>query len=181
MRVKSVQDRHCKSCQVAFNRRISPSGCIEGITEFKTRIFCCRSCFFSWNRGKNNSNYVDGFRRGHDWGYLRHSDGRYVHRTVMEKKIGRPLEHSEFVHHINGDPADNRIRNLQIVTNSAHMSLHNSGEGNGSAKLNEKEVKKIRKLYSSGSVTQLDLGRQFGIYQTTISAVVRRKTWKGVV
>ena len=45
------------------------------------------------------------------------------HRYVMEQHLGRKLEFNEHVHHINGNPTDNRIENLQVLTNSEHQKL----------------------------------------------------------
>ena len=36
----------------------------------------------------------------------------------------------------------------------------------------------IRAAYAAGGVTQAELGRQFGISQTSVSCIVRRKTWR---
>lgn len=51
----------------------------------------------------------------------------YYYRAVMAAHLGRELRPEEVVHHINGDRADDRIENLELVENqSAHNALHAS-------------------------------------------------------
>ena len=46
------------------------------------------------------------------------------HRLVMSEHLGRPITMDEVVHHINGDPADNRLENLQLTTFQEHPTIH---------------------------------------------------------
>lgn len=70
----------------------------------------------------------DGYILVHCPSYPRSNYKGHVlkHRLVVAAHLGRPLESSEHVHHLNGDKSDNRIENLQIVSNSQHRSLHHA-------------------------------------------------------
>lgn len=48
------------------------------------------------------------------------------HTLIMEKYIGRYLKDFEEIHHINGIKGDNRIKNLRLMTDATHASLHST-------------------------------------------------------
>lgn len=54
------------------------------------------------------------------WGYV------YRYRLRMERKLGRILGPDEVIHHKDGDCSNDRLRNLELLTNSTHSKLHNS-------------------------------------------------------
>jgi len=62
----------------------------------------------------------DGYR------YIRTGHRHYEpeHRIVMEKFLGRKLQSSEHVHHIDGDILNNSPSNLQVLTASEHLKTH---------------------------------------------------------
>jgi len=52
------------------------------------------------------------------------------HRYVMEQYLGRKLQPNEHIHHINHNKLDNRIENLQLLTNPEHGKLHTKDMSN---------------------------------------------------
>jgi HNH endonuclease len=46
------------------------------------------------------------------------------HRATMEDHLGHPLSRGEIVHHIDGDPLNNNIENLMVMTRADHLILH---------------------------------------------------------
>lgn|SRR3990167_9246253 len=80
-------------------------------------------CHF-WKGGKIiHQGYVYIFKPEHPFaiskGYI------FEHRLVMEKELGRYLTSQEVVHHINGNPSDNRLENLMLFANhSNHKKFH---------------------------------------------------------
>jgi len=65
------------------------------------------------------------------------------HRYLMEQHLGRKLDTNEHIHHINGDCRDNRIENLQVLTNSEHQKLELSLFSSLLLKQNSKQSQRL--------------------------------------
>lgn len=79
-----------------------------------------------WKGGRrimNKAGYIGIYSPTHphktrDWYVMEH-------RLVMEKKLGRYLKKTEYVHHINGKKNDNRIENLELMgSKKEHSRRH---------------------------------------------------------
>jgi hypothetical protein len=78
---------------------------------------------YRWNGGKTLSHgYIKVFLPSHPTadckGYT------LQHRVVAEQMLGRLLCSNEVVHHLNGDRADNRPENLQVMLAGQHRAYH---------------------------------------------------------
>lgn len=78
---------------------------------------------------------------------------------------------------------NNRLDNLSWGTkkqNAADKEVQGQsqrGERNRMAKLSAADVKNIRELCAKGAISQVAIGKLFGINQQTVSKIHRRKRW----
>lgn len=80
---------------------------------------------WNWKGGhyKNSNGYVYVLKPNHPFA----KKNGYVaeHRLIFEKHLGRYINPSEYIHHINGIKDDNRLENLKLFNNeSDHLKLH---------------------------------------------------------
>lgn len=54
----------------------------------------------------------------------RSGDEEYIHRHLVERKVGHPLRKKVHVHHIDGNKNNNKLANLKPIDISKHLSYH---------------------------------------------------------
>lgn len=107
---------------------------------------------------------------------------RCVHDLVAEVFLG-PCPEGMDANHRNADPGDNRACNLEFVATddgarrTAGLAGKARGERINTAKLEEEQVREIRRIYSGGGVSQKELGRRYGVSQAEIGYIVARQVW----
>ena len=113
-----------------------------------------------------------------------------VHRLVSKTFIKNDKNKPQ-VNHIDGVKDNNRVDNLEWVTQSENqihayknglqkISKHKRacGEKVASSKLKEEDIIKIRKAYNG--INAIALGKKYGVSQTSILNIKNFKTWKNV-
>lgn len=90
-------------------------------------------CYMHWRRWKTHGDPSTKLIRDSKTGTIIKSGyimiknkgkSTFLHRIIMEEKIGRKLTNNEVVHHIDCNPSNNSINNLEIISRGYHTKLH---------------------------------------------------------
>lgn len=106
---------------------------------------------------------------------------RLVHRLIASEFIPNPFN-LPAVNHKNGIKRDNRIDNLEWISNQGNL-LHarrvlknGIGSSRSISKLTEKDIPIIRRMLAAGDGAT-SIGRKFGVSNGTIKQIRDHKTW----
>lgn len=106
-----------------------------------------------------------------------------VHRLVAEHFIPNPEGKPQF-NHIDCNPSNNNVENLEWVTESENLSyaykmgrVSKAGVKNSIAKLCDSDIVEIRSLYRHGGIFQREIANKFGVTPSLISMIVNNKIW----
>lgn len=90
--------------------------------------FCSRGCAYGARGGVAAPMYNGGLsfdRSSGRWKIMcRDGTQMWYYRGVMAAHVGRLLEADELVHHLNENPSDDRIENLELTTRHEHPTIH---------------------------------------------------------
>jgi len=122
-------------------------------------------------------------------GLLKHGEriSKYIHRLAATTFIPNPLN-KPCVNHIDNNPSNNRIENLEWCTHkeNMHHAVNQSrmacGERHHYAKLKEKDVINIRKTYRKYSIhrNSYSLAKKYKVDQSMIWYIVNNRNWKHI-
>ena len=109
-----------------------------------------------------------------------------AHRAAWEITYG-PIPEGKVVRHVCDNPRCVRPEHLELGTQSDNIKdawdrgrrlpSPLRGEKNPAAKVTNAEAEAIRALYAAGTISQREIGELYGIVQSTVSLIVRKKKW----
>lgn len=126
---------HARASAIARGKRFCSIPCRARSEDVKAQLRASASTRDI--SGDRNPNWKGGLVRGVNGRMLvycpgdpeaKHLGGSHAlrYRIIAREKLGRPLRPDEVVHHVNGDPTDDRPGNLAVMTQQEHTALHAS-------------------------------------------------------
>ncbi|NDB81369.1 MAG: hypothetical protein EB127_01275 [Alphaproteobacteria bacterium] len=112
------------------------------------------------------------------------STPKIIHRLVAKAFIPNP-ESKPQVNHIDGNKLNNRVDNLEWMSNSENqkhayslgLQPSRAGENNSKAKITDKDVTLLKELYNSGK-SVVEISKLTEISVSSARQIIYGRTWK---
>lgn len=127
-----------------------------------------------------------GYKRLH----LYNKNPLLVHRLVLETFVG-PCPDGMECRHLDGNSNNNNLKNLcwgtkkenmqDAIKHGTHRCLYQDGELNLASKLTKQNIKMVVYMYQIGGFAQKEIAKIYNITQPTVSYIINKKIWKGIV
>lgn len=110
-----------------------------------------------------------------------------LHRMIYQAFHPNTNMNGLTINHIDGNKLNNNLSNLELVTmgdNNRHAYItglkNHKGVNHPKSRFIEEDVRKMRKMYSSGQLSQVQIANVFNTKQARISEIIRRVTWNHI-
>ena len=109
----------------------------------------------------------------------------YVHKLILEAFIGPRPEGMECCHN-DGNGLNNNLSNIRWDTKKGNCldRIKHGTQVRGVqchfSKLDDNKIREIRLLYSMGSYSYVQLAKQYGVVDDSISNIIKGLTWRHV-
>jgi hypothetical protein len=174
-----ITDRLCQECENPFH----PD------SRRDAGRYCSRACYFAARRRAGGERFWARVPRGEGcwiWPGARQPNGYgrvafwgravFAHRLAYELTYG-PIPPGMQVCHRCDNRACVRPEHLFLGTQRENED-DKVAKGRQWSTLTPTDVREIRRLYAAGDLSQQAIANRFGVWQATISVIVRRKVWR---
>ncbi len=94
-----------------------------------------------------------------------------IHQLVAWAFLG-PQPEGLVVNHIDGNPKNNAVENLEYITQIKNMEHHHL---NKPGAISSRQIQSMRELHYKWGVFQTDVAACFGMHRTTVNRIVNYK------
>jgi len=93
------------------------------------------------------------------------------------------------INHKNGNKEDNRLENLELVTQKDNIqhamnvlkTFNQKGENNNNSKLTENEVREIKELLKRKELLVREIARRYDVNAISVRRIKNRKSWRHII
>lgn len=129
---RKLGTRRCRECQLKRKRELAKLRYAQkGKTLYPLYCEACNIRFHSYRKNSrlclgcyNKSQQVKKCTNNYEYNSANYTNYLLRHKEVAEKVLERSLKKREVVHHVDGNPKNNAISNLWVISRELHGKLH---------------------------------------------------------